>query len=156
MSAPKDESVAVVVIGSEPMPSLKALCDRHGWHCIVAMEVPVVLKSLFRRKLVVIIVEVVPARNACLQLIARLRESGQRAMVVAVAAPHGSELEVPVRAAGAHWYVPATDRPELLEQIVADILDGCEFSRGYARARPVRPIKVKSSSFPLEMDGRRA
>ncbi len=149
MKTQANEAVVVVAIGGEPTSNLRGLCDRHGWRCMVANELLEVVRSVRRSNMLVIIVEVAPARDRCMELIGKLTTAGNGATVIAVAAPHASDIETQARAAGAHWYVPSADEPGIIEQMVSAILEEHEIARGRAPTRVMRPTETVSSSPPL-------
>lgn len=150
-----NEAVAVVAVGGEPTPNLKRLCESNGWLCLVADEVLAIVRTIRRSEMLVVIVEVGPARIGCMELIEKLTSVG-RGTVIAVAVSHAGEIEQQARAAGAHWYVPSTHEPTLIEQMVQTILDSQQMISGRACIRVVRPIEADSSSPPIRTYGRRA
>ncbi|MBI4578314.1 MAG: hypothetical protein HY718_01335 [Planctomycetes bacterium] len=158
MKAVPDNSVAVVAVGGEPTASLKRMCVRHRWLCLVADEAIEVLRTVRRNRVVVVIVKVSPAQERCAELLRLLSAEASESTVIAVAACHEDDVERSVRAAGTHWYIPTADEPALIERMVAAILAEREqLPSGRATARHVRRIaRVSSSSPPLLKHGRRA
>ena len=122
MSSELDHMVAVVALGGQPPESLRLMCQKNGWLCVVAGEALQVLRAVRRKHMLVIIVEVSPADARSTELLQLLRHEASEATVIAVVAHHEDRLERNIRAAGAHWYVPTVTETALLERMVASIL----------------------------------
>ena len=141
--------VAVVAIGGEASESLKQMCQRRCWLCLVASEALQVLRTVRRNRMLVIIVEVAPADARSTELLQLLRNQASETTVIAVVAHHEDSIERDIRAAGAHWYVPTVNKTVLIERMVAIILEQrVTLPSGRARSCPIRGDKRVSSSSP--------
>lgn len=158
MRPERNNMVTVVAIGGEPSESLKQMCLKHHWLCLAAEETLHVLRAVRRHRMLVVVVEVLPADARSTELLKLLSREASETTIVAVVSHHQDRVERDIRAAGASWYVSSVNQTVLIERIVSSILEqhGTQPS-GKARSCPIRGNeRVLSSSPPLINYGRRA
>lgn len=158
MRPERNNMVAVVAIGGEPSKSLRQMCREHHWLCLASDEVLYALKVVRRHRMLVVVVEVVPADGRSTELLKLLSREASETTIVAVVPHHEDRVERDIRAAGASWYVPTVNKTVLIERIVTSILEQ-HGTRPSAKARscPTQGNdRVFSSSPPPINYGRRA